>query len=147
MRTWVLGALLLVAAGCSNSGSTSPTTPGPTGLNLTGTWATTIAFEDISARMTWTLTQAAAGVTGPVTVALPTGTVLLNGFLTGTLAGTSLDYTITVAPGGIPRQPSCGGQLKGTMTASATTLVGPMGVTSSNCTVPIAAQTITLTRQ
>jgi len=91
-------------------------------------------------------------VSGPVTLGLPTGTILLNGFLTGTLNNAtstsgSLDYTVTVAAGGIPTQPSCAGQLKGTMAASTTTLVGPMGLTSTSCTVAITSSNITLTKQ
>ncbi|HZP48276.1 MAG TPA: hypothetical protein VFB07_07080 [Vicinamibacterales bacterium] len=97
--------------------------------------------------MTWGLTQSATAVTGPVTIALPTGTVLLNGFLNGTLTGTSLDYTITVAAGGIPLQPTCAGQLKGTMAATSTTLTGPMNLTSSTCTSPITSQNVTMTKQ
>lgn len=143
MRRWIVAAALLLAAGCS-SNSTSPSPPP---LNVTGTWVGTVTFEGISARMTWVLTQTGPNVTGPATVAIPDGTVLLNGALTGTLTGTSLDYTIAVANGGIPQKPACAGQLKGTMAASATTLVGPIGVTSTNCTVAITTDNVTLTKQ
>src|SRR5215471_10976597 len=148
-RVWALStilALAVFAAGCTDhsSGPITPTTPS---LSLTGTWGTTITFADVSARMTWVLTQSGTGVTGPVTIALPTGTVLLNGFLTGTLTGTSLDYTISVAAGGIPLQPTCAGQLKGTLTATSTTLTGPMNLTSSTCTSPITSQNLTMTKQ
>ncbi len=97
--------------------------------------------------MTWALTQSGTTVTGPVTIALPTGTVLLNGFLTGTLTGTTFDYTITVAAGGIPLQPTCAGQLKGTLAATATTMTGPMNLTSSTCASPITNQNVTMTKQ
>lgn len=145
MPRWFLAAALLLVAGCSNDSTTMPTTPAP--LNLTGTWNGTVTFENVASRMTWVLTQSGAAVTGPVTVALPSGTVLLNGTLTGTLTGTSLDYAIAVNTGGIPQQPSCVGQLKGTMTATPTTLVGPLGVTSTNCTVQITTETVTLSKQ
>jgi hypothetical protein len=97
--------------------------------------------------MTWALSQTGTAVTGPVTVALNTGTVLMNGFLSGTLNNTSLNYTITVAPGGLPLQPSCAGQLTGTMAAQATTMTGPMNLTSTTCTSPITSQSITMTKQ
>jgi hypothetical protein len=100
--------------------------------------------------MTWTLTQAdATNVTGPVTVGLTSGTVLMNGFLTGTLSGSSLTYTISVGPGGIPTQPTCVGQVGGTMAATigvTSTLAGTSAVTGSNCTPPFPGGTITLTR-
>jgi len=97
--------------------------------------------------MTWALTQSSSGVSGPVTIALPTGIVLLNGFLTGTLTNSSLAYTISVAPGGLPLQPACSGQLQGTMTVTQTTLTGPMNLTSSTCASPITSQTLTMTKQ
>jgi len=120
------------------------------GLNLTATWAGPITIDGTDARMTWTLTQVNQAVTGPVTVLLPTGTVLMNGFLAGTLSGMTLPYTISVGNGGVPTRPTCAGQLTGTMTVTVgttSTLSGPMGVSSSNCTPPFAASTIVLTRQ
>jgi hypothetical protein len=138
-------AVLLLAAGCSDS--STPTTPTPPPLTLTGTWTGPVTFEGIDARMTWTLTQNGTAVTGPVLLSLQSGTVLLNGFLTGTLTGTSLDYTITVATGGIPNKPSCAGQFKGTMAATPNTLTGPMGLVSTNCEVQITTNTITMTKQ
>lgn len=100
--------------------------------------------------MTWTLTQADSAVTGPVLIRLSSGTVLLNGFLTGTLTGSALAYTISVGAGGIPAQPSCAGQMTGIMAvtlAATSTLVGPMAVSSSNCAPPFAGSTVTLTKQ
>jgi hypothetical protein len=89
-------------------------------------------------------------VTGPVLISLPTGTVLLNGTLTGTLSGSSLPYAIAVAPLGIPTQPTCTGELGGTMTVSSgtvSTMTGPIAVTSSNCTIQFSTGNFTLTRQ
>ena len=100
--------------------------------------------------MSWNLTQLNDVVTGPVTVLLSNGIVLLNGFLNGTLSGMTLTYTISVGNGGVPSRPTCAGQLAGTMTvtvASPLSLRGPMGVSSSNCTPPFDMSTITLTRQ
>ena len=140
------GALLLLAAtACISSSSSTPTAPTP--LNLTGTWATNVTISGITGRMTWALTQSGSSVTGPVTVAVATGTVLLNGFLTGTLTGSSLAYSIAVGPGGLPLQPSCAGQLTGTMAATPTTLTGPMTLVSTTCTVPITSDSLTLTKQ
>jgi len=146
-----LGVLALFLSSCSSNSST-PTTPTTATLDVTGKWVGPVSFEDIDANMTWQLTQTGTNVTGPVTLGMSSGTILLNGFLTGTLnnatsTSASLDYTVTVAAGGIPTQPSCAGQLKGTMTASPTTLVGPLGLTSTTCTVRITSSNITLTKQ
>ena len=89
------------------------------------------------AELIWQLTQAQDAVSGPVTLTVASGTVLLNGFLTGTLSGSSLAYTISVGAGGVPSRPTCAGQLTGTMQvtiSTVSTLVGPMALASSNCT-------------
>jgi hypothetical protein len=145
----ILAAIVLLSlvSGCAEKAPDAPTAA-PT---LTGTWTGDIAVDGVSARMTWTLTQTETTVAGPVLVALPNGVVLLNGFLTGTLQGTTtLPYVIAVGPGGIPTRPACSGQLSGTMTATfaiASTLTGPMAITSSTCTPPLTGSTLTLTRQ
>jgi hypothetical protein len=100
--------------------------------------------------MTWTLTEMNGSVTGPVILGLPSGTVLLNGTLTGLVSGSTLTYVIAVGPGGIPAQPSCVGQLGGTMTATigaSPTLAGSSAVTSSSCTQPYPGGNLTLSKQ
>jgi hypothetical protein len=119
-------------------------------LNLSGTWSGDLTVEGATARMTWTLSQSNAGVTGPVLVALPSGTVLLNGSLSGTLANSALTYTIAVGPGGIPTQPACVGQLGGTMNVTVgvvSTLAGSYTVRSSTCTTAFAGGTLSLNKQ
>ena len=150
MRTWVLVAMLgsggLLAGACTDSAPTQPSSPQ---LNLNGVWAGDLLIQGVPARMTWTLTQAGDAVTGPVLVALPTGTVLLNGTLNGTLTGTSVAYTITVSPGGIPSQPACTGQLGGSAAVSGTStlaLSGTYSVVSSTCPIPFSSGSFTLTR-
>jgi len=124
------------------SPSTTPT--------LTGRWSGDLLLEATLTRMTWTLTQDTTQVSGPALVLLPSGTVLLNGLLSGTLNGTTLDYTITVAPGGIPALPSCAGQFGGAVTvvgAPASALDGRFSLISSVCAPPVTSGTFTLTRQ
>jgi hypothetical protein len=138
----------LLAVACSEK--SSPTNPAPTQINVTGRWGTDITVQGISTRMTWTLTQTGTAVTGPVLVGLSNGVILLNGFLTGTMAGPSLTYTITVGPGGVPNQPACTGQLGGTMTvtiSTVSTMVGPMSLLTSNCSLQLPSATMTLTKQ
>jgi hypothetical protein len=97
--------------------------------------------------MTWTLTQTGTSVTGPVAIALPTGVVLMNGTVAGTLSGTTLGFTVTVPPGGIVLQPGCSGQIAGANTvASATTMNGAYSVVNSTCTTGLTNGTFTLTR-
>jgi len=108
-----------------------------------------VTVQTNSARMTWELAQNGTAVSGPVTMLLSTGIVLMNGAFTGTLNGSTLAGTIAVTPGGIPVYPACTGQLAATMNAtigSPSTLTGPLSVVSSTCAVPISSSSITLTR-
>jgi hypothetical protein len=149
---WPLPVLVCAAAlsGCDGNGTTRPSAPtqGPT-LNVTGRWVGDLTIQNVTGRMTWTLSQSETSVTGPVLIGLATGTVLLNGTLTGMLNGSSLSYSIDVAPNGIPAQPTCTGQLVGTMTVSTgpvPTMIGPIGVASSTCPIQFTTSTVTLTR-
>jgi hypothetical protein len=143
----VLASVVALAA-CSNNDS-APTTPSqPT--NVSGTWTGDVSVLGNATRMTWTLSQSGTTVNGPVLLSLPTGTVLMNGFLTGSISGTTLTYLISVAQGGIPLQPSCAGQITGTMavTIGATsTLVGTPTISSSTCTPPFPTGSLTLIKQ
>jgi hypothetical protein len=139
---------LALSSACGDNSPSAPTTTQPT--DLSGTWSGDLALAGATARMTWTLTQSNANVTGPVLVVLPTGVVLLNGALTGTLAGSTLTYTIAVGAGGIPTQPLCVGQLGGTMTVTiglTSTLTGSYALRSSTCTTLFNGGSLTLTKQ
>jgi hypothetical protein len=149
MRKVFAAAALLgcLSGACSES---TPATPTPPAITLNGRWIGSISVLGTTAAMTWTLTQSGTTVNGPVTVGLSTGTVLLNGFLTGTLNGSTLTYSIAVGPGGVPAQPACVGQFGGTMTVTigaTSTLAGNVALTSSTCTAPLPGGNVTLTRQ
>ena len=150
MRKTSIIVLVLLGLTIGCSAEKTPNAPDAGGLNLTGTWTGPIVVDTAEARMSWNLTHLSQVVTGPVTVLLSNGIVLMNGFLNGTLSGMTVTYTISVGNGGVPTRPACAGQLAGTMTVtvgSTSSLSGPMGVSSSNCTPPFDASTITLTRQ
>jgi hypothetical protein len=142
-----LAAALLGSACTSIEHSATPSAPA---IDLTGTWRGDFTVQGLTAEMVWTLTQTGTSVSGPILARLPNGIVLLNGFLTGTLAGSTLTYTISVGPQGIPTQPACVGQLGGTMTAQTgvtSSLNGTYTVTSSTCTPPFASSgNLALTR-
>jgi hypothetical protein len=118
MRKTARIALVLLGLTIGCSADKTPTAPEAGGLNLTGTWNGPIVVDTTEARMSWNLTQLNGVVSGPVTVLLPNGIVLLNGFLNGTLSGKTLTYTISVGNGGVPTRPTCTGQLTGTMTVT-----------------------------
>jgi hypothetical protein len=153
MRPFLLSAILIGSAialsSCSSTDS-SPTGPSTT-INLTGTWSGDFVVQGSTGRMMWTLTEANGTntVAGPVLLALPSGTVLLNGTLSGTLSGSALTFAINVAAGGIPSQPSCTGQL-GTSAVAAiaatSTLSGTLTVVTSSCPAPVQNGPFVLTK-
>lgn len=140
--------LSIFAGGCHFERTTS-TPLAPAQIDVTGRWATDLTVQGLTGRMTWTLTQTTGSISGPVLVSMTNGFVLLNGVLAGTLNGSSLTYTITVAPGAIPNQPSCSGRLAGTMTVvmgNVSTMTGPISLTSSTCSLQLPATPIVLTK-
>jgi hypothetical protein len=146
---------LLSVAACSDDSTPAAPTPAPA-LTVDGTWRTDITVTGQAAQMSWVLTQSGTTASGPVTVSLPNGIVLLNGTLTGTVSSATstaatLTYTIAVGAGGIPAQPACTGQFGGTMSATATVappkMTGDFTLKTSTCTSPLANGTLTLTKQ
>jgi hypothetical protein len=142
---------MLTAGACSDDMPTTPTAS----LTVDGTWQTDVTVEGQSARMVWVLTQTGTSASGPVTLSLPSGIVLMNGLLTGTVSnatatGATLAYAISVNAGGIPSQASCSGQFGGTMSATAgapTKMTGDFAVKSSTCASPFTNATLTMTKQ
>ena len=150
MSTRLLATLLCIVAawGCNDSSPNNPAAA--TQATLTGRWTGDLIVQGVTGRMTWTLSQTGTSVSGPITIGLPNGVVLLNGMLSGTLTGTSLDYTIAVAASGVPDQPACTGQLGGTMTVTTgtvSTMTGPIAVRSTNCSIQFPTNNFTLTKQ
>ncbi len=104
--TRLLLAFLFAAVGTIACGDNTPGTPTPTPPETTvnGKWVGTLPVQDVTANMMWTLTQSDGAVTGPALVLLPSGVVLLNGSLVGTLTGSVLSYTISVSAGPASRR-------------------------------------------
>jgi hypothetical protein len=141
-------ALLVAAILSTACGDEMPTEPTNPATSLTGVWRGTIIVNNLSATMTWTLTQTGTSVTGPVVIALPTGLVLMNGTVAGTLSGTTLGFTVTVPPGGIVLQPACSGRIAGANTVVSSTMMnGAYSIVDSTCATGLTNGTFTLTRQ
>jgi hypothetical protein len=152
-RILVAVVLVLLASGaCTDNMPTAPTTPA---MTVDGTWQADLSVAGQSARMSWVLTQKGTATSGPVTVSLSNGIVLMNGLLAGTVSNATttsaaLAYTIAVGAGGIPSQPSCTGQFGGTMTAAAgapAKMTGDFSLKSGTCTPPVSNGNVTLTKQ
>lgn len=142
---------ILVFVACCTTACGDDTAPAPSpNLNLTGSWRGAVGIDLGAAQMTWTLTHTNTAVTGPAVLTLANGIVLMNGTVTGTLAGAVLTYSLNVPAGGVPLLPACSGQVAGTMTATSPNLLtGGYQLVSSTCTTVLtglANGTLTMTR-
>ena len=126
MRNVGAGVAVIVMAACgSDSGTTStPTTPSTT-LNLAGSWAGPMregpADPDPDI-LSWTATQSGPNVTGTaVLTMMGSPPKVVNGTMTGVLAGTQVSLTFTL-PAGIfvPVGGPAGCSVTGTATSTPT---------------------------
>ena len=103
-KTTQLSAFTLVVAalfaGCgSGSSSSSPT--GPSGVNLTGTWAgtfVTVGSKDAPTPATWTATQSGTSPTGAFGLTVDNG-VKIAGTLSGVMSGSQVAWTMSFPAG------------------------------------------------
>jgi hypothetical protein len=147
LTTRLAAALFCILAMCACDDNNTPTTPTQVAVN--GRWTGDLSVQGVSGQTIWTLTQSGTSVTGPVTIGLPNGVIFVNGALTGTVAGSTLTYTIAVGPSGVPTQPACTGQFAGTTTvriAAVSTMTGRIALVSSSCGIQFPASNITLTK-
>ena len=126
----------------SSEGPGAPAIP----RGVTGTWVGDLATLPGVPQMTWTLTESGVTVNGSVQVTLNGGFVVLSGALTGTLADSTLTYTITVPPGGFSIAPTCAGQLTGTASVTDAALSGNVVPGALSCVPPITTLGFTLVR-
>jgi hypothetical protein len=143
VRILVLALTLTSIVGCGSSSSSSPTAPSGSAapaastLNLAGTWTGSIAVQgdpQPTPIRSWTITQTGASVSGPAVVGVEDengAQATVTATMSGTVSGSQLQATFTVPVGAIP-DPSlaaCGFSGTGTLTASASSISGPMTVT------------------
>jgi len=142
-------ALFCILAMCACDDNNTPSTPTQQ-ISVNGRWTGDLSVQGVTGQTIWTLTQSGTSVTGPVTIGLPNGVIFVNGALTGTVAGSTLTYTIAVGPSGVPTQPACTGQFAGTMTvsiAAVSTMSGRIALVSSSCAIQFPASNVALTKQ
>jgi len=93
----------LTVAACGGSAS-SPTAPSPvsgtTPLSVTGNWLGTSTDSTGGEQMRLVLTQNGTTVTGPMSFADPTRTMMGNGTMQGTLTGNTMTFHMTIPTGG-----------------------------------------------
>ena len=152
-NVWVVAAILCALLGafaCNGEQTPTPTEPTqPTAppVDVTGTWSGSAADSSGSGQMTWRLTQANSAINGTLVI-LDTDTgVNGQGSVTGTVAGSSISFSIAIAAGGFDAPfATCTSSVSGTATVSSPTITGTY-TGSNSCTGPISAGQLTLSKQ
>ncbi len=126
------------------SAPTQPTTPP---VDVTGTWSGPAADSSGPGQMTWRLTQASSAINGTLAIHDTDTGVNGQGSITGTVAGSSISFSIAIAAGGFEAPfATCMSSVSGTATVSSPTITGTY-TGSNSCTGPISAGQLTLNKQ
>ena len=115
--------------------ATTPSAPPAPSLNLTGSWSGTIGTVD-PIKVAWTATQSGSAVSGPFTLTILDDNnkpFTVTGTFGGTLTGSALAGTFTVAAGGVSGFPNCSFKGTGTSTADASSIAGTFAFTFVSC--------------
>jgi hypothetical protein len=127
--------------GCGGSSPTSPSQP-----QVAGVWAGDLVTVLGTQRVTWTLTQSDASVTGPVVVAA-SGIPVISGTLMGTVSNSTLSYSVNIPAGGVVTNPTCTGRIDGTMNMPSARQMSGTFTGTSTCDAPISGGNLTLAKQ
>ena len=115
-------------------------------MNLAGTWSGSASDSSGPGQMKWQLTQADTSFSGTVTMTDASTGVTGGGSVSGTVSGSSINFSISVPAGGFDSPyASCTAELSGDgqITASITaTFAG-----SNSCTGAITSGQLTLNKQ
>jgi hypothetical protein len=148
-----LVVLCLLEAGCGgNSPSTptmtTPTTPVVPPVQIAGIWSGSASDSSGAGKMTWTLTQNNASVTGDAQVETALKTVIMTGKISGTVSVSTFEWRLDIPAGGVSVQAGCTVTVTGssTIAAGAASMTGSYSGTGS-CTPPFSNGTVTLNKQ
>lgn len=126
MAAALVGAFVAALLSACQSKSSTPTTPSPAGINVSGTWNGTGSDSFSPELVTWVLTQSGTAVSGTAelkAVDPSDGTCgschkVKTGTLTGTLSGNTLTVSMKFPAGGDVPAPICVADLSATATVA-----------------------------
>ncbi len=108
MKRLISLALVLVFAVIFSTGCHKDNNPaGASYSDLTGTYSGSFADSTGSGYFTWTQTQSGANISGTVSATDLYGIPTYTAVLSGTITGTTLNFTINAPAGGINGRPTC----------------------------------------
>ena len=141
--TAALGLAVVVTA-CSKNEATGPSDPPP--ASAAGNWSGSASDQSGAGTMTWVLTQNGSAVSGSMTMTDQGSGVTGRGSVSGTVTGSTLQFTLTVPAGGFDAPFSaCTTNVNGSASVSATALSGTY--TGSSSCQAIATGQFTLNKQ
>ena len=153
-RLLSLAVWALASFGCSgDSGPTSATSPTPTptppseSANLNGSWSGPASDSTGPGAMAWQITHTGTAFSGTATMTDTTTGLTGRGSVSGTISGSSVRFTVTVAAGGFDSPfASCTASVTGDAQASASSITGTY-TGSSSCGGTIGSGKLTLNKQ
>lgn len=150
LRALAASALVSGMACGGSHGSPTPTqpaSPGSSPVNLTGTWSGSASDSSGPGQMTWQLTQTDSSLSGTVTI-IDTGTKLSGrGFVSGTISGSMMPFSISIPGGGFDSPyESCTASVAGDGQVSGSSITGTYSG-SHSCTGAITSGQLTLNKQ
>jgi hypothetical protein len=121
---------LIACAGCDDSAAPSESTP-----KVTGTWTGMIgsAMSGSAVRLTWTASQAGAGVLGVARLVKPAIGTEMPGTLSGLIAGDQIGLKFTSGRLAVPSVPDCVVFGDGSGTIRGNTITGTFSLTAMSC--------------
>lgn len=149
MRAPIVVLCVMVAVSACRRGSddsSSPTSPSG-GSSLTGTWSGSASDSSGPGQMTWQVTQSGGSFNGTMTITDTATKLGGRGSVSGTIAGSSLQFTIAVPAGGFDAPyGACTLQASGPGEVSPTSITGAYSG-SNSCAGTIASGQLTLNKQ
>ena len=159
-----IGGLLIavgtvVCLACGSSGGSSGSTPQPapaptpaptpgtgTTADVAGSWSGPAIDSTGGGAMVWQLTQNGASFSGTITITDTSTGLTARGSVSGTISGSSIQFSISIPAGGIETQPSCTASGSGSGSVAGSTITGVYSG-SNSCTGSIGSGQITLNKQ
>jgi hypothetical protein len=135
-----IGVLLLATV--VSCGGDSPTSPAA--IALSGTYAGTASDNTGPGQMSWSLSQSANKVTGSMSASTPSGSVVFFGSISGTLSGSTLQFSIS---GGITGLPNCTVSMSGSANNVTNSRISGTYSGSTTCGSSFSNGTFTLNKQ
>src|SRR5687768_3210623 len=128
-RVFLVTALIACAA-CDDSAAPSESTP-----NVTGAWTGMIgsAMSGSAVRVTWTASQAGAGVLGVARLVKPAIGTEFPGTLSGLITGNQIGLKFTGGRLAVPSVPDCVVFGTGSGTISGNTITGTFTLMATSC--------------